>query len=69
MGSNRKYKGTKVLEHYFGGKILSCPVQLQCGRHLREENGGNKAGMRVCGQNPGACNVVPVVLSLELVAK
>ena len=40
MGSNRKYKGTKVLEHYFGGKILSCPVQLQCGRHLREENGG-----------------------------
>jgi hypothetical protein len=40
MGSNRKYKGTKVLEYYFGGKILSCPVQLQCGRHLGEENGG-----------------------------
>ena len=40
MGSNRKYKGTKVLEHYFGGKILSCSVQLQCGRYLGEENGG-----------------------------
>lgn len=44
MGSNRKYKGTEAWKHYFGGKILSCPVWLQCGRRERKKDVGEENG-------------------------
>ena len=44
MGNNRKYKGTKTWKHYFGGKILSCPVWLQCGRRERKKDVGEENG-------------------------
>ena len=60
--SNQKTQRTEWIKKQDPNVVLNEDI---LGKKMVE----NKAGMRVCGQNPRACSVVPVVLSLELVAK